>query len=128
MLIRCIDCEAGLWPQENYYYWDGNIGPIDLNHGIYAFIAAYNCSESTSPIFFSHYITLTESAAATNSGTNTAASCSSASPSAWPSATPVPASSGASSSTAAALGGGIGGGIGGAIVLVGVSFEIWKYL
>jgi hypothetical protein len=135
-LIRYTDCEAGVAPEANYLYWDGNISPIDLKNGSQAYLAAWNCSApGTTPVFFSHYVNLTEpaaasssssassTAAATNSETNTAAPSSSA-PS---SATPVPASSGGSSSNAAALGGGIGGGIGGAIILTAAAFAFWKY-
>jgi hypothetical protein len=137
---------AGLAPAQNYFYWDGNISPIDLKNGSQAYIAAWNCSEpGATPIFFSHYVNLTaaasssssasSTAAATNSQTSTAAPSSTASQtpssfassSASSSATPVPASSGGSSSNDAALGGGIGGGIGGAIVLTAAAFAFWKY-
>jgi len=143
-LIRYTGCEAGVAPAQNFFYWDGNISPIDLKNGSQAYFAAWNCSDpDATPIFFSHYVNLTEPAAASsssrasstaaaiNSKINTTAPSSTASHTsssfAPSSITPVPASSGGSSSNAAALGGGIGGGIGGAIVLAAAAFAFWKY-
>ncbi|OCT53174.1 hypothetical protein CLCR_10477 [Cladophialophora carrionii] len=123
-------------------YWDGDVSPIDLNNGSIAYLAAWDCDQpDATPLFFSHYINLTEPAVVTTSSSSTpttsspsstrtnAAPVTSSTPFGSPSTptptpTPTPSTDDTnqgthrSSSDSAALGGGIGGGIGGALVLI----------
>ncbi|KAI4863438.1 hypothetical protein F4820DRAFT_374006 [Hypoxylon rubiginosum] len=123
---------------DNYFYWDGNIGSIDLKNGSQAFLGAYNCSNPTTPIFFSHYINLIEappiskpssiSTARTSSFSfsfSTSMATTATSPSiVTPTSTASPSNG---PSNAAAIGGGIGGGLGGALLLIAIVFAFWKY-
>ncbi|KAJ9613432.1 hypothetical protein H2200_003374 [Cladophialophora chaetospira] len=136
-----LDCP--LASEQNNYYWDGNIDPIDLKNGSIAYLAAWDCDTDSTPYFFSHYINLTEpvdttastttsstaSASSTTSASSTLATAVSTTSSASSTATSEgDHSGGGGSSNAAALGGGIGGGIGGALVLIalGALFLYWR--
>ncbi|KIW65012.1 hypothetical protein PV04_07304 [Phialophora macrospora] len=128
-----LDCPAA--STQDLIYWDGKISPIDLKNGSVAYLAAWDCDQpDATPIFFSHYINLTEpvvtttsststtipstsSVSSTTSGTPTSASPVSTS-SVTPAATAESNHSGGGGSNSAAIGGGIGGGIGGALVLI----------
>ncbi|KAK5953909.1 hypothetical protein OHC33_005180 [Knufia fluminis] len=133
--------------QADYYYWDGEISPIQLSDGNIAFLSAWNCSEpDATPIFFSHYFNLVEpvvssssssvtptstgslasvqSTLATQTGAGVTSQSSSSPTPTTPTGSPESSSSTGSSSggdggsDAAAIGGGVGGGIGGALVLI----------
>ncbi|KAI2469909.1 hypothetical protein F4781DRAFT_392874 [Annulohypoxylon bovei var. microspora] len=138
-ITECIDGTSN-----DSIYWDGDIGPIDLNNGSQAYLGVWNCSDFTTPVFFSHYMNLIEAPAdsTTSSATTTSTSSSSVSslataattssttsstPAADPSPSPAGTSSSSGSSNGAAIGGGIGGGIGGALVLIAAAFAFWKY-
>ena len=139
----------------DYYYWDGDISPIDIKNGSIAFLSAWNCSEpDATPIFFSHYFNLSEPVAASSSSsasqssatgslastqsvlatqtgatTGTATGSGSSSPTGSSSASSSTGSSKSGGGTnAAAIGGGVGGGIGGALVLIalGAFFLYWR--
>ncbi|KAI6090143.1 hypothetical protein F4821DRAFT_256292 [Hypoxylon rubiginosum] len=125
---------------DNQFYWNGDIGPIDLKNGSQAFLAAFDCYNPYTPVFYSHYINLTEALVVSSSSSTSMTSTSSSSTSrstslaaTTTSALPVIESSTSTSppsdnsSNAAALGGGIGGGIGGALLLIAAGFGIWKY-
>ncbi|OAL24290.1 hypothetical protein AYO20_10717 [Fonsecaea nubica] len=138
-----LDCPAAS-TQDNIY-WDGKISPIDLKNGSIAYLAAWDCDQpDATPIFFSHYINLTEPVVTTTSSTPTtitsaslASSTTSGTPtsagpvstsSVTPAATAESNHSGGGGSNSAALGGGIGGGIGGALVLIVLAalFIYWR--
>ncbi|KAI0971682.1 hypothetical protein F4678DRAFT_461045 [Xylaria arbuscula] len=129
-------CQSGVIDS---LYWDGNIGNIDLKNGTQAYLSVYNCSNpGSTPVFFSHYINLTEPVVSSSTVTGAAATTNSALPTTTTttSAVAVPSltgtneasstSSPSSSLNTSAIGGGIGGGIGGAIVLVAVGFAILR--
>ncbi|KAI0424415.1 hypothetical protein F5Y09DRAFT_353465 [Xylaria sp. FL1042] len=143
------DCQSGT---NNFIYWDGNIGDIDLKNGTQAYLSAYNCSNpGSTPVFFSHYINLTEpvkSNSATSTVTDTVTDVTVTATSlallttmstdslAVPTSTGTneassPSSSSSSSSpsssiNASDMAGGIGGGIAGAIVLAIIIFAFLK--
>ncbi|KAI1118177.1 hypothetical protein F5Y14DRAFT_401336 [Nemania sp. NC0429] len=133
------ECQSG---SIDYIYWDGDLGGIDLKNGIQAFLSAYNCSNpGSTPVFFSHYINLTEpiisqsSSITSSTATSTADSTTSSAqptttnnPSTTPVATPTNTNDNSSkpSSDAAAIGGGVGGGVGGAIVVAAIVYAIVK--
>ncbi|KAI0386067.1 hypothetical protein F5Y04DRAFT_245397 [Hypomontagnella monticulosa] len=136
-ITQCVDGNG-----TNFIYWDGDIGDIDLDNGAQAYLGVWNCSDFTTPVFFSHYMNLVEPPPSSSSSISTSTQTSSAStspastaatapttstepPAQSPTQTPDNSSSG--SSNAAALGGGIGGGIGGALLLIGAAFAFWKY-
>ncbi|KAK5451471.1 hypothetical protein LTS15_008236 [Exophiala xenobiotica] len=131
---RSPDCPAAS-TQDNIY-WDGKISPIDLKNGSIAYLAAWDCDQpDATPIFFSHYINLTEPVVTTTSSTSTTTTSgipTSASPVSTSSITPAATAesnhSGGGGSNSAALGGGIGGGIGGALVLIVLAalFIYWR--
>ncbi|KAI1393977.1 uncharacterized protein F4822DRAFT_386680 [Hypoxylon trugodes] len=137
-ITDCIDGTS-----EDFLYWDGDIGSIDLKNGSQAYLGVWNCSDFTTPVFFSHYMNLVE-APAQSSTTSSSATSSSSTATSLPTAaatTPAPlTTSGAGStdsqkstdsssggSNAAAIGGGIGGGIGGALILIAAAFAFWKW-
>ncbi|KAI2623472.1 hypothetical protein GGS26DRAFT_219005 [Hypomontagnella submonticulosa] len=124
----------------NFKYWDGDIGDIDLKDGSQAYLGVWNCSDFTTPVFFSHYMNLVEPPASSSTSTSTSATQTSSESTSPPTAaataltsspaespTQSPESQSNGSSNAAALGGGIGGGIGGALLLIGAAFAFWKY-
>lgn len=128
----------------NYLYWDGNIGSINLKNGSQAYLGAYNCSNPGTPVFFSHYINLIEMPSKPSSTSDLTTLTSSfstsfatlfitsslvTSPTTSPSSSPVPSISSPTdgSSNAAAIGGGIGGGLGGALVLIAAALAFWRY-
>ncbi|KAI1281396.1 hypothetical protein F5Y07DRAFT_354576 [Xylaria sp. FL0933] len=134
------DCQSGT---KDFIYWDGNIGDIDLKNGTQAYLSAYNCSNpGSTPVFFSHYINLTEpvksASASTSMSTDalvptmspalptTTSTANVAAPSPTDTNEASSPSPHSSSINASAIGGGIGGGIGGAIVLVAVVFAFLK--
>ncbi|KAI2603975.1 uncharacterized protein GGS25DRAFT_506352 [Hypoxylon fragiforme] len=51
------DCDPG---SDNTVHWDGQIGDIDLAHGLQAYLGAWDCAagNDAAPVFFSHYINL----------------------------------------------------------------------
>ncbi|OTB03762.1 hypothetical protein M426DRAFT_12263 [Hypoxylon sp. CI-4A] len=139
-ITECIDGTS-----DDFIYWDGDIGSIDLNNGSQAYLGVWNCSENSTPVFFSHYINLVEddsvsSTTSSASSTTTSSSASSSSTSlatgamsvnsaaASPTDTSTPSeAASADTSNAAVIGGGIGGGIGGALLVIAVAFAVWKY-
>ncbi|KAI1407039.1 hypothetical protein F5Y13DRAFT_175814 [Hypoxylon sp. FL1857] len=136
-ITDCIDGTS-----TDYVYWDGGIGSIDLKNGSQAYLGVWNCSDFTTPVFFSHYMNLVEdpSASSTTTSSSSAATAVSTSSSSSIATEPVvtpPTStdspptdesqSSSGSSNAAAIGGGIGGGIGGALILIAAAFAFWKY-
>ncbi|KAI0527826.1 hypothetical protein F5B22DRAFT_582505 [Xylaria bambusicola] len=138
---QLTDCQPG---DNDFIYWDGNIGDIDLKNGTQAFLEAFNCSDpGSTPVFFSHYINLTDHSASESTSittsstlTRTVSSIQSmvistsapavASPTLTSLSSPSTPPSTSSSSNAAAIGGGIGGGIGGAIVIAAIIFALIK--
>ncbi|KAI0120383.1 hypothetical protein F4776DRAFT_251803 [Hypoxylon sp. NC0597] len=137
-ITDCIDGTS-----TDYLYWDGGIGSIDLKNGSQAYLGVWNCSDFTTPVFFSHYMNLVEDSSTPSSTTTSSASTTSGistSPPTSISTAPVvtpplstdsphadESSSNRGSSNAAAIGGGIGGGIGGALVLIAAALAFWKY-
>ncbi|OTA69520.1 hypothetical protein K449DRAFT_384464 [Hypoxylon sp. EC38] len=137
-LEDCIDGTS-----TNYLYWDGSIGSIDLKNGSQAYLGVWNCSDFTTPVFFSHYMNLVEGSSASSSTTTSSTSTTSSasiSPTTSIATAPVAttptstnsphvdeSSSYRGSSNAAAIGGGIGGGIGGALILIAAAIAFWKY-
>ncbi|OTA93709.1 hypothetical protein M434DRAFT_395391 [Hypoxylon sp. CO27-5] len=137
-ITDCIDGTS-----TDYLYWDGGIGSIDLKNGSQAYLGVWNCSDFTTPVFFSHYMNLVEdsspSSSTTTSSTSTILSTSispttsiatapvAATPTSTNSAHADESSSYRGSSNAAAIGGGIGGGIGGALILIAAAVAFWKY-
>ncbi|KAI1104097.1 hypothetical protein F4804DRAFT_308220 [Jackrogersella minutella] len=141
---QITDCIDGT--SSNYLYWDGDIGPIDLNNGSQAYLGVWDCTKSSTPVFFSHYMNLTKASSSPSSSSSTTSVSSSSTSSSMslatagvsqttsstsqPTESSSPSASTASSdshSNAAAIGGGIGGGIGAALVLVAAAFFFWKY-
>ncbi|KAI1302648.1 hypothetical protein F5Y03DRAFT_396403 [Xylaria venustula] len=128
-------CQSGA---NDFIYWDGNIGDIDLKNGTQAYLSVYNCSNpGSTPVFFSHYINLTEPAISSSTVTGAAATTNSALPTTLStSSVAVPSSTGTNQASsipslsfslnASAIGGGVGGGIGGAIALVAVGFAVLR--
>lgn len=101
----------------------------------YAYLGVYNCTdpdEHTTPIFFSHYINLTEpvdtAVSTTTSASPSATATSRPTVSTAAAATTSSSSNNGGSNNTVALGAGIGGGIGGAILLVGIGAFIiyWR--
>lgn len=126
--------DCGEASREDYVYRDGKIRPIDLKNGSIAFLAAWDCDTNNTPLFFSHYINLTEpevvlsSTASANAATTPPGQTSFLANTAPPNTATADNSTKSTSdrgngdsNNIAAVASGIGGGIGGALLLCAVA-------
>lgn len=142
-LIAHAGCSPG---SHNITYWDGRISPIDIKNGSQAFLEAYDCTNDSYPVFYSHYFNLTEADAAVSSSshsdsasptilmtptsTDTAAanplSSASSAPTTTAAVTTTTNTGASTGSSAAAVGAGVGGGVAGALLIVGGGVALWR--